>query len=53
MKDGRRYAGLHLLDDDVTEAEALEFSCEFVDFTEGIDDPALTEFAKEKLLGTT
>ena len=50
MEDGGRHARLHLLDDDVPKAYALEFACELADVTEGIDDPAITESAVDVLL---
>jgi hypothetical protein len=41
---------LGLLDDNVAEAEALEFASELVDLAEGVDDPALAEFAVDGFL---
>ena len=44
---------LHLLDDDIPKAYALELACQLVDFTEGVDDPAITESAVDVLLWAT
>src|SRR3984885_3374567 len=43
-------AGLYLLDNNVAEAEALEFAGELVDFAQGVDRPAFAELAKDRPL---
>ena len=43
-------AGLYLLDNNVAEAEALEFAGELVDFAQVVDRPASAELAEDGFL---
>ena len=50
VEDRECDAGLDLLDCDIAEAGAFEFSREGADFAEGVDDPAVAESAVDGLL---
>ena len=50
VEDGGCDASLHRLHEDIVEAEALEFAGELIDFAEGVDGPAVTEFAEDGFL---
>jgi len=52
VEDGRCYTGLHLLHGNIAEADALEFTGEVFDLTEGVNRPAITKRSTDPLLRT-